>query len=45
MTYNFMQLLYKSNEDLEKNNKIYSDILIDLEKNVFKLLENHFDYS
>ena len=45
MTYNFMSLLYQSNEDLITRNRIYSDILIDLEKNVTKLLEKNYDYS
>ena len=33
MTYNIMGLLYNSNEELKKSNQIYSDIIIDLEKN------------
>ena len=45
MTYNFMGLLYFSNENLKLRNKIYSDLIVDLEKNVSKLLEDHFDYS
>ena len=45
MTYNLMSLLHQSNEDLIERNKIYSDILIDLEKNVSKLLEKPIDYS
>ena len=45
MTYNFMGLLYFSNEELKKRNKIYSDIIIDLEKNVSKLLEQYYDYT
>ena len=45
MTYNFMSLLYYSNNDLIQRNKIYSDIFIDLEKNVSKLFEEYYDYS
>ena len=45
MTYNFMGLLYFSNEELKNRNKIYSDIIIDLEKNVSKLLEQYYDYT
>ena len=45
MTYNFMGLLYYSNEDLKIRNKIYSGIILDLEKNVSKLLEDYYDYS
>ena len=45
MTYNYMSLLYQSNEDLEIRNKLYSEILIDLERNVSKLLEEYYDYS
>ena len=45
MTYNIMALLSQSNEDLIERNKIYSNIIIDLEKNVSKLLEESFDYS
>ena len=45
MTYNFLSLLSKSNEDLIERNKIYLNIIIDLEKNVSKLLENYYDYS
>ena len=45
MTYNYLYLLSQSNEDLEARNKIYSDIIIDLEKNVSKILEDIYDYS
>ena len=45
MTYKMMFLLYNSNEELIKRNKIYSDIILDLEKNVTKLLEDYYDYS
>jgi len=45
MTYNFMALLSKSNEELIKRNDIYSGIIIDLEKNVSNLLNNYYDYS
>ena len=45
MTYNMIGLLYNSSKELEKRNKIYSDIFIDLEKNVTHLLENYYDYS
>ena len=45
MTYNFMSLLSQSNEELEKRNIIYSNILIDLEKNVSNLLKESYDYS
>ena len=45
MTYNFMGLLYFSNEDLKIRNKIYSEIILDLEKNASKLLEKYYDYS
>ena len=45
MTYNFMSLLYFSNEDLIQRNKIYSDIFLDMEKNVSKLFEEYYDYS
>ena len=45
MTFNFMGLLHYSNEDLIKRNKIYSDIIIDLEKNVSELFEESYDYS
>ena len=45
MTFNMMGLLYNSNEELIKRNKIYSDIILNLEKNVTKLLEEYYDYS
>ena len=45
MTYNLLGLLFNSNEDLITRNKIYSNIIINLEKNVSKLLENYYDYS
>ena len=45
MTYNMMGLLYNSNEDLIKRNKIYSDIIINLENNINKLLSKYYDYS
>ena len=45
MTYNLMGLLYYSNEDLIKRNQIYSDFIINLEKNVSKLYEKYYDYS
>ena len=45
MTFNYMYLLYKSNEELKIRNKIYSNIIIDYEKNVSKLLEDYYDYS
>ena len=40
-----MSLLSQSNEELEKRNIIYSNILIDLEKNVSNLLKESYDYS
>ena len=45
MTYNFMGLLYNSNEELIQRNTIYSDIIIELEKNVSNLFEKYYDYS
>ena len=45
MTFNMLALLYNSNEDLIQRNKIYSDIILNLEKNVTKLLEESYDYS
>ena len=45
MTFNYMYLLYKSNEELKIRNKIYSNIIIDYEKNISKLLEDYYDYS
>ena len=45
MTYNFMGLLYFSNEDLKIRNKIYSEIILNLEKNASKLFEKYYDYS
>jgi hypothetical protein len=45
MTYNMMHSLYQSNEELVKRNQIYSDIILNLEKNVSKILEEHYDFS
>ena len=45
MTYNFIKLLIKSNNDLINNNKKYGDIIIDIEKNTSKLFKEYFDYS
>ena len=45
MTYNMMHSLYQSNEELVKRNQIYSDIILNLEKNVSKMLEEHYDFS
>ena len=45
MTYNFIKLLIKSNNDLINNNKQYGDIIIDIEKNTSKLFKEYFDYS
>ena len=40
-----INLLNKSNEDLEKRNNIFSEIIIELEKNTSQLFEETFDYS
>ena len=40
-----MSLLYFSNDYLIQRNKIYSDIFLDMEKNVSKLFEEYYDYS
>ena len=45
LAYNFIALLYYSNEDLIKRNQIYSDYIINLEKNVTDLFEKYYDYS
>jgi len=45
MIFKLINLLNQSNEDLEKRNKIYSEIIIEFEKNTSKLFEETFDYS
>ena len=46
MTYNFLGLLYDSNENLKKRNIEYSNIIIDLEKKISDLLYGkYYDYS
>ena len=45
MIFKLINLLNKSNDDLEKRNKIYSEIIIELEKNTSQLFEETFDYS
>ena len=45
MIFKLINLLNKSNNDLEKRNKIYSEIIIELEKNTSQLFEETFDYS
>ena len=45
MIFKLIKLLNKSNDDLEKRNKIYSEIIIELEKNTSQLFEENFDYS
>ena len=45
MIFKLIKLLNKSNDDLEKRNKIYSEIIIELEKNTSQLFEETFDYS
>ena len=45
MTYDFILLLYQSNENLKNNNIKYGQIIVDIEKNVSNLFEKYFDYS
>ena len=45
MIFKLIKLLNKSNEDLEKRNKEYSEIIIELEKNTSQLFEETFVYS
>ena len=45
MTYKFMSLQYQSNEDLKERNQLYSNIILNLEKNMSKTLEDYYDYS
>ena len=45
MIFKLINLLNQSNEDLEKRNKIYSEIIIEFEKNTSQLFEETFDYS
>jgi len=45
MIFKLIKLLNKSNDDLEKRKKIYSEIIIELEKSTSQLFEETFDYS
>ena len=40
-----INLLNKYNDDLEKRNKIYNEIIIVLQRNISKLFGETFDYS
>ena len=45
MTFDFISLLYQSNNNLNNNNKKYGDVIIEIEKNVSNLFDKYFDYS
>ena len=45
MIYRFITLLYESNIDLIERNKMYGNIIVDIEKNTSQLFEEYFDYS
>ena len=45
MTFNFITLLSKSNNELVTNNKKYGDIILEIEKNTSILFHEYFDYS
>ena len=44
MTFNLMELLYKSNIDLKQRNKNTSEIIVDLENHLLDILKE-YDYS
>ena len=45
MIFKLISLLYQSNKDLVERNKMYSDIIIDLESKTTELFEEIFDFS
>ena len=45
MTFDFITLLSKSNNELISNNKKYGDIILEIEKNTSLLFQQYFDYS
>ena len=45
MGYKLITLLNQSNYELIERNKKYSDVIIELEKNMSNLVEEYFDYS
>ena len=45
MGYNLILLLQQSNIDLISRNKMYADVIIDIEKNITELFYNEYDFS